>query len=58
VRSPWREFEFCFMLVRNAIVPRLSLERALGDWPRIRRDLMENARKRKLQIDYLPHVGY
>jgi len=46
------------MLVRNAIVPRLSMERALGDWPRIRRDLMENARKRKLQIDYLPHVSY
>lgn len=53
VRSPWREFEFWFMAVQHAIAPMGSIEKALKNWLRIRERLMENYRKRQLQIDYI-----
>ena len=56
VRSPWREFEFWFMIVRSAIVPRVSISQAIENWPRIRKRLMENARKRQIQTDELSHL--
>lgn len=37
VRSPWREFEFWFMVVQQAIVPRLSMEQALEHWGQIKK---------------------
>ena len=51
VRSPWREFEFWFMIIQHAIVPKVSLPHAFKHWSRIRKSLMENARKRQLQLD-------
>jgi hypothetical protein len=53
LRSKWREFEFIFMTVRNAIVPRIGINHLIEYWPRIRDRLSENHRKRKLQIDSL-----
>ena len=50
VRSPWREFEFWFMIIQHAIVPKVSLPHAFTYWPRIKKSLMENARKRQLQV--------
>ena len=55
VRSPWREFEFWFMVVQHTVVPKLSLSLALQNWPRIRGNLMENARSRKLQFNVLKY---
>ena len=43
----WREFEFFFMVVQHAIVPRLSINKTIEHWPDIRKRLMENSRKRK-----------
>ncbi len=56
VRSPWREFEFWFMVVQHAIVPRLSITQALQHWSTIKKNLMENSRKRRLQIESLSSV--
>ena len=53
VRSPWREFEFWFMVVQQAIVPRLSINEVLDHWHQIKARLMENSRKRKLQTDVI-----
>ena len=55
VRSPWREYEFWFMVLQHAIVPRLSINQALDHWPRIRARLMERPRKRRLQNELLEH---
>lgn len=41
------------MVVQHTVVPRLSLSQVLTNWPRIRARLMENARKRRLQINVL-----
>jgi hypothetical protein len=41
------------MAVQHAIVPRVSIEKVLKNWPRIRERLMENSRKRQLQMDYI-----
>ena len=56
VRSPWREYEFWFMVVQHAIVPRLSVNQALDHWPQIRAKLMERPRIRKLQNEMLEHL--
>ncbi len=53
IRSPWREFEFWFMAVKHAIVPKISIEKAIKDWPQLRERLMENSRKRSLQMGYI-----
>ncbi len=37
VRSPWREFEFWCMVVRQAIVPRLSINQAIEHWEPIKK---------------------
>lgn len=52
-RSQWREFEFIFIAVRNAIIPQIGLDHVIENWPRIKNNLAENSRKRKLQIDLL-----
>jgi len=41
VRSPWREFEFWFMVVQHAIIPRLSINEILDHWPQIKARLMQ-----------------
>ena len=41
VRSPWREFEFWFMMVQYRIIPVLSVDDALNNWDRIKEGLME-----------------
>jgi len=51
VRSLWREFEFWLMVVKSAIIPRVSIQNAVANWPTIRQNLMENSRKRRLQLD-------
>jgi hypothetical protein len=56
LRSKWREFEFIFMTVRNAIVPHIGINHLIEYWPRIRDSLSENHRKRKLQIDSLKSI--
>ena len=53
IRSPWREFEFWFMVVQQAIIPKLSLRHALEHWDKIKEKLMENTRKRELQTDFI-----
>jgi hypothetical protein len=47
VRSLWREYEFWFSIVQHSVVPRISIEKALTDWPIIRERLMENSRERQ-----------
>lgn len=37
VRSPWREFEFWFMVVQQAIMPRLSMNQAIEHWGQIKK---------------------
>lgn len=44
------------MIARGAIVPRVSISQALENWPRIRKRLMENARKRQIQTDELYQI--
>lgn len=56
LRSKWREFEFIFMIVRNAIIPYIGINHLIEYWPRIRDSLSENHRKRKLQIDSLSSI--
>ena len=41
------------MVAQKAIVPGISISEALENWPRIRKRLMENARKRQLQANRL-----
>ena len=53
VRSPWREFEFWFMVVQQAVFPRLSVNSALENWNEIKIRLMEKYRQRNLQTDFL-----
>ena len=53
VRSLWREFEFWFMIIQHAIVPKVSLPHAFKYWPRIKNSLMENTRARQLQLTEL-----
>ena len=55
-RSRWREYEFWFMMLQHAVVPRISMKQAFQDWNRIRRSLMENRRERELQSDYITSV--
>jgi len=50
-RSVWREFEFIFIVVRNAIVPVVPIENLIQNWKRIKRNLAENSRKRKLKSE-------
>ena len=53
IRSPWREFEFWCSIVKDAIIPTLSIEDAFENWGAIKECLMENSRDRLLQIDKL-----
>jgi hypothetical protein len=53
VRSPWREFEFWFMMVQYSIIPTLSVDHVLKNWNKIKEGLMENSRVRQLQVDKL-----
>jgi hypothetical protein len=41
------------MVVQHTVVPKLSLAMALQNWPRIRGNLMEKARSKKLQLNIL-----
>jgi hypothetical protein len=43
------------MVIQHTVVPRLSLAKALQNWAKIRRNLMENARERKLQFNTLKY---
>ncbi len=55
-RSVWREFEFIFMVVRNAIVPVVKIEHLIENWDRIRKSLAEGPRKRVLQSEEIKFV--
>ena len=50
-RSLWREYEFLFTIIRDAIVPELDLTEVIKNWRRIVENLSESPRKRKLQCD-------
>lgn len=50
-RSLWREREFLYTIVLQAILPSISLREVVVNWIRIRETLKEPPRKRKLQID-------
>lgn len=56
IRSQWREFEFIFTAVRNAIVPQVKIDHIVNNWHRIRNNLAENNRKRQLQIESLSQI--
>ena len=49
-RCLWREEEFLFILLKQAILPRLGLRENLESWSKISLCLRENSRKRELQI--------
>lgn len=53
IRSLWRESEFWYIVVRNTLVPRISIEKAISNWPEIQKRLMEGSRRRKPQINML-----
>ena len=53
VRSPWREYEFWYLVVKQAIIPNLSITHAFEHWDRVKKNLMENPRKRRLQSESL-----
>ena len=55
-RSQWREFEFIFIAIRNAIIPTVELDYIIKNWPRIKGNLAENHRKRCLQIKSLYEI--
>ncbi len=55
-RSVWREFEFIFMVVRNAIVPVVKIEDLIENWDRIRKSLAEGPRKRVLQSEEIKFI--
>lgn len=58
-RSLWREYEFLFTIVRDAIVPELELTEVIKNWPRIVDNLSESPRKRKLQcVIYAPLLQF
>ena len=46
IRSIWRESEFWFIIFRNAVVPNIAIDKAIANWPEIRKRLMESSRKR------------
>jgi len=45
------------MIVQHAVVPRVSIAQAFDGWARIRKGLMENPRKRQLQINELMSIN-
>lgn len=49
----WRETSFALMLLKQVIMPRLSLKDCLENWYEIQDKLSENQRKRTLQIEKL-----
>ena len=48
-RSVWREFEFVFIVVRNAIIPTVTIMDLIQNWSRIKKRLAEGTRKRLIQ---------
>ncbi len=48
-RSVWREFEFVFIVVRNAIIPTVTIKHLIHNWDRIKKRLAEGPRKRRIQ---------
>lgn len=55
-RSRWRETHFLLLQLCRAIVPALSLARALENWPAISHGLSDPPRRRRLQSERL-HDG-
>lgn len=55
-RSVWREFEFIFTVVRNAIVPIVKIEHLIENWDRIKKSLAEGPRKRVLQSENIKSI--
>jgi len=53
VGNLWRETSFALMLIKQVIMPRLSLQDCLENWYEIQDKLSENQRKRILQIKKL-----
>ena len=49
----WREFEFRFMVLRQAIIPKVSIADAIKNWGTIKNDLLERTRKRKAQLELI-----
>ena len=52
----WREFEFIYKVVQNAIVPSINLWHLIENWDRIRNNLSECARKRVFQIELVRDI--
>ena len=51
VKSYWREFEFMLHQIQQAVEPKISINNVISQWDSIRKNLAENPRKRKLQIE-------
>jgi len=52
----WREFEFWFMVLQQAIIPKVSIPDAIKNWGTIKNDLMERTRKRKPQLELISSI--
>jgi uncharacterized protein (DUF1810 family) len=50
-RSHWREFEFMFHQIQQAVESPTSLNNVISNWGEIKEKLAESTRKRKLQIE-------
>ena len=44
------------MIVKQAIIPNLSITQCIEHWPRIKEYLMENSRRRRLQHELLQDI--
>jgi hypothetical protein len=51
VKSHWREFEFMLHQVQQVTETKITLNNIITKWDEIRKNLAENTRKRKLQME-------
>ena len=49
-QSAWREFNFAYNQVKQAILPKLPLDNVIKEWNEIAKSLAERPRKRQLQL--------
>jgi ABC-type antimicrobial peptide transport system ATPase subunit len=52
-KSNWREFEFMYHQIQQAIEPKIKISTVLDEWGDIKTQLSESARRRKTQIEAL-----
>ena len=50
-KSYWKEFEFMLHQIQQAVEPKISLNKVMNSWEEISKNLAENSRKRKLQVE-------